>query len=186
MKITAKYKEYTINADGSLNIVFCVDGKESHSTRKYLSKLAEKTADILDIGIAKHREQRSQRANAYLWELCEKLSIACSTKGAVMTSRDVYKTAIFDVGIYKDLDIANKAVDTLVYLWERQGIGWVTEVERGEMRSTVRAYYGSSVYNKTQMGRLIEYIIQECQQVGIETRTPNEIADMLSVWETGC
>jgi hypothetical protein len=45
-------------------------------------------------------------------------------------------------------------------------------------------YYGSSSYNTKQMSRLINNIVQECQILGIETKTPDEIANMLNLWES--
>ena len=33
------------------------------------------------------------------------------------------------------------------------------------------------------MSRLLDLIIEECKEQGIETKTPNEISEMLSLWE---
>lgn len=33
------------------------------------------------------------------------------------------------------------------------------------------------------MSKLIELIVQECQQLGIETRTPEEIKSLLENWD---
>ena len=32
---------------------------------------------------------------------------------------------------------------------------------------------------------VIDWLVAECQQMGIETRTPDEIANMLSLWKGG-
>ena len=45
------------------------------------------------------------------------------------------------------------------------------------------SYVTKFKYNKKQMSRLIDGIVQDCKAVGIETKTPNEIAEMLSRWE---
>lgn len=37
--------------------------------------------------------------------------------------------------------------------------------------------------DKAEMARLIDGVVEEAKQLGIETRTPNEIADMLNLWE---
>lgn len=44
------------------------------------------------------------------------------------------------------------------------------------------AYYGSSSYNTSEMSRLIELIVQECNQLDIETKTDTEINSMLENW----
>lgn len=43
-------------------------------------------------------------------------------------------------------------------------------------------YYGSSSYNTAEMSKLIELIVQECQQLEIETKTPAEIKSLLESW----
>ena len=48
---------------------------------------------------------------------------------------------------------------------------------------TVRCFYGSSQYNTKQMSRLIDDIIQDCEALGIETKSPDEIANMISQWK---
>ena len=49
--------------------------------------------------------------------------------------------------------------------------------------SAVLAYFGASLYTTPQMSRLIDMVIEDCKENGIETKTPNEIAEMLSLWE---
>ncbi len=46
----------------------------------------------------------------------------------------------------------------------------------------VRSYYGSSQYDTAQMSRLIDLIVQECRQQGIETATPQELARYKEEW----
>ena len=73
-------------------------------------------------------------------------------------------------------------------MWKRQGTAWLTEVvdyaEDGDA-VVVRAYFGSSVYSTKQMSRLIDYIVQDCRQVGIETMTPEELARIKEDWKRG-
>ena len=44
-------------------------------------------------------------------------------------------------------------------------------------------YYGSSIYNTAEMTKLIELIVQECQDVGIETKSKAEIESLLKEWD---
>lgn len=43
-------------------------------------------------------------------------------------------------------------------------------------------YYGSSSYNTAEMSKLIELIVQECKQLGIETKPQKEIDSLLESW----
>ena len=47
----------------------------------------------------------------------------------------------------------------------------------------VHAYYGSSTFDTEEMSRLINAIVEDCKELGIETRTPEEIENLLSLWE---
>ena len=47
---------------------------------------------------------------------------------------------------------------------------------------TVLAYYGSSDFDKEQMSRLIDNIVQDCRAVGIETLPPDKLAGMMEAW----
>lgn len=63
----------------------------------------------------------------------------------------------------------------------KNGIAWFTEiVDIAENdKIVVNAYYGSSSYNSKQMSRLIENLVQDCQAVGIETKSVEEINSLL-------
>ena len=49
-------------------------------------------------------------------------------------------------------------------------------------RLVIRAYYGSSRYNTRQMSRLIDSIVQDCKDLGIETLPPEKLAAMKEEW----
>lgn len=44
-------------------------------------------------------------------------------------------------------------------------------------------YYGSSIYNTAEMTKLIELIVQECRQLGIEVKSQKEIESLLKEWD---
>lgn len=158
---------------------------EKNSAMKLFDEFGSDTK--LSIKIDKYREKRSKKANAYFWELCGKLAIALSAEGGKHTKEDIYKDAIKEIGVYKDFEnISPMDAKTLRHAWEKLGVGWITEqvdyMPDGK-NVIVRCYYGSSCYNTKQMSRLINNIVQDCQAVGIETKTPEEIANLLSLWE---
>ena len=47
----------------------------------------------------------------------------------------------------------------------------------------LRAYYGSSTYNRKQMAALIDLVVQDCKQLGIETLTERELSLLCDKWE---
>ena len=139
----------------------------------------------VDIEIKKHRKMRSNEANKYCWVLCEKIAQRLSDEGVKHTKLDAYRDAIKEVGVWKDVELDPDAAETLSVAWEALGSGWLTEQtdysQDGES-VIVRFYYGSSRYNSKQMSRLIDNLVQDCQELGIETDTPEQIAKIKALW----
>lgn len=139
----------------------------------------------IDIEIKKHSKKRSLDANAYLWVLCGKLAETLQKEAPKVTKDGVYRRAIREVGIYQDIEINTEAVKTLNTLWKSKGVGWFTEMvdeAQDAKKAVVRCYYGSSTYNARQMGRLIDYLIEDCRALGIPTESPEEIEKIKSLW----
>ncbi|MEE1017932.1 MAG: hypothetical protein UH824_00435, partial [Acutalibacteraceae bacterium] len=66
------------------------------------------------------------------------------------------------------------------------GKGWVTDTTPSKIGGCVNviAYYGSSTYDTAQMSRLIDMAVQDCEALEIETKTPDEIARLVSLWQS--
>lgn len=140
-----------------------------------------------DITVTKHRDKRSLTANGYLWELCGKIADKLSDDGgAIFTKEDVYRNAVREVGAYNDIYINIGAVDAFREVWQKRGIAWFCETVDGAGADMVqlRCYEGSSSYNSKQMSRIIDYIVQDCDALGIDHRTPNEINNLISLMES--
>ncbi len=140
----------------------------------------------LSIDIDKYRDKRSNEANKYMWALCGKLAEALSDEKVTHTKEDIYRNAIKEIGVWQDDEVETDKVKWRCAAWEMLGTGWLTErvdFTPDGSKEIIRFYYGSSRYNTKQMSRLIDNIVQDCQEQGIETKTPNEIADMLSLWD---
>lgn len=179
--------ELTGKIDG-LNIEFST-GKAilslSVNERQSVMNLYDELHDCekLKIKIDKYREKRSLDANAYCFVLIDRLAEKLNT-----TKEEVYRNAIKEIGGNSDIVcVKNEAVDKLCEMWSLRGIGWQTDVLPSKIKgcTNVILYYGSSTYDTAQMSRLISNIVQDCEAVGIETRTPDQLAEMLSLWKEG-
>lgn len=134
----------------------------------------------LTIKLTKHREKRSLDANAYAWVLLDKLA-----EKLQLPKEEIYRSYIKDIGGNSDIVcVQDKAVDKLRQGWSKNGIGWVTDTMPSKLEgcTNVVLYYGSSSYDKAQMSRLIDMIVNDCKAQGIETRTPDDINRMLALW----
>ena len=140
----------------------------------------------LSIKIQQFRKSRSKQANDYCWVLCTKLAEAMSTNGERYTKEDMYRKAIKDIGVWYDDEVEPEKVSWRTKAWSCIGVGWLTErvdFTPDGNKEIIRFYYGSSQYNTKQMSKLIDNLVQDCQAVGIETKTPEQIEEMLSLWK---
>lgn len=135
----------------------------------------------LSIKIGKYKQKRSLDANAYCWVLISRLAEKLN-----IPKTDIYRAAIKEIGGNSDtVCIQDKAVDSLRDGWQRNGIGWLTETIPSKIEgcTNVILYYGSSTYDKGQMSRLINNIVEECKLQGIETKSAEEVDSLLRQWE---
>lgn len=126
------------------------------------------------------KNRRSLDANAYMWTLVDK--IAQKTRQRPV---DVYRHAIKEIpGNSTLVCVQDKAKDVLQEQWKAKGIGWQTEELPSKIDgcTNVLLYYGSSVYNTTQMSLLIDTIVEDAKELGIETLTPYELEGMVAQW----
>ncbi len=136
--------------------------------------------------VEKKKKRRSLNANSYLWEMCNQLAIELSKDGVIHTKEQIYRDAIKRCGIYKEFSgLSAKDAETLRHAWEMLGTGWVTEqvdYMPDSENVIVRCYYGSSQYNTKQMSRIINYIVEECNEQGIDTMSAQERSLLLEQW----
>ena len=126
------------------------------------------------VEIKEKKEKRSREANAYCFTLIDKLAAKLN-----MPKNEIYRNAIKEIGgVSEIVCVKNEAVEKLRRVWAKNGLGWQTDVIPSKINgcTNVILYYGSSVYKTEQMSRLIDIIVNECKEQGIETLTPEEIA----------
>ena len=130
--------------------------------------------------IKKHRARRSLDANAYAWVLIDKIASEMSVEKEV-----VYKNAIRNIGGVSEIVCVKEcASEKLIEAWKSKGIGWQVETLTSKVEGCINLvlYYGSSIYDTKQMSRLLDLVITEAKELGIETMPANEIERMMSLW----
>ena len=130
--------------------------------------------------IVQKRKRRSLDANAYFFVLADKLAESLN-----IPKTEIYRNYIKEIGgVSEVVCVKNEAVEKLRNGWEHNGLGWQTDTMPSKIEgcTNVVLYYGSSTYDTEQMSRLINHVVEDCKVQGIETKTPDEIANMLSLW----
>lgn len=155
---------------------------------KALSELQDlQGIEKLTIDAKKYREHRSIDANAYCWQLIDKIA-----KKLGVDKWTWYLHCIREYGVFQDLKIKPEAVFILRRYFRyiepfNDGYGANTGDSEGNEADliTVRCYFGSSKYDSKEMSDLIGGVVREAQELGIETLTPDEQARLISVWKGG-
>lgn len=147
-----------------------------------LSKLDPNVEYIVEI--KRKVKRRSLNANAYAWVLCDKIARELS-KNAYISKNDVYKRVLIECGAFTYIPVKNAAVDRFIEIWHGHGLGWYAE-EAGPAKTEgytiVRAYHGSSVYTVDEMRRLIDALVDECNQLNIPLENNDYINSLINEW----
>lgn len=127
----------------------------------------------LTVTIKEYSKKRSLSQNAYLWVLLNELGIKLNK-----SKEEIYKHYIKDFGIFEIMPIKNEAVERFKTNWGKNGLGWLTE-DLGDSKikgyTKLIVYYGSSTYKSDEMRRLIDAVILDCNEQGINTMSLSDI-----------
>ena len=172
--------------DGRTEICLVTDkafGRNQYALRDALNGAGDK----LTVKVNKYRKRRSLDANDYCWVLCQKLAEVLSLSGKInLTKEEVYRKHIREVGQFVDIPLKAEAVEDYKRHWEAKGDGWICEVLADSKLpgyKKVRTYFGSSSYDTREMSVLINSIVDDCKEQGIETMTPDELKSMVEAWK---
>lgn len=182
MKIKCVLENVVRNLDGTTTYYLRDSEKYADRHIDEIKELNEKSKKGLKVEIGEWREQRSLDANAYFHYLVDKIAKA-TNKGA----DEVKKQMNFDYGTIMTDDKGKKvgiklpkSVDVdLIYGYAK----WFdTRVENGIEFNCYIIYKPTHTLDTKEMSVLIDGVVQEADNLGIETKSKNEIEEMLKGW----
>jgi len=131
--------------------------------------------------LQKVKRKRSLDANAYCWVL-----IGAIARKIHEPETDVYRRYIRDVGPKTSMCcVQMEDLETEVNGFVSGHLGRTVEIGESKLPgcATVKKIYGSSDFDTRQMADFLDYIIQDCAALDIETRPQEEIDSLLEQWE---
>lgn len=136
----------------------------------------------LNVEIKKYRQKRSLDANRYFWKLLTEYA-----EEKEIDAIEEYKERVKRLGIFRVSRIETKDLETFKKSWENWGTAWFCEVYDTEYLGDIEfkilhLYYGSSSFNSKQMSRLVNDLVEDCKEIGIETKPQAEIDSLLKEW----
>lgn len=152
-------------------------GKAMALVRKHKDRL-------YDMDVKEHRKKRSLDANAMLWSLINQMSVVLR-----IPPDEIYQGYIPDVG--DNFTWHPEKPETVKQFsdgWCRGHIGRMVD-DVGPCRlpdlrgyRLLKCYYGSSEYDVPTFSRLLDLVIQDCKNIGIETISERERSLLLEEW----
>lgn len=132
----------------------------------------------LTIEAKKFHKKRSLNANAYMWELIGKIATHPSIKSS---PQEIYNGFIEDMRLPVFDDDGGYLMITVSSKVDMSLIDGHWCFYKGSPDGKFLSYYllrGSSTFDSSEMTKLIDLVIDEAKQLGIETLTPTELAKM--------
>ena len=122
-----------------------------------------------------YHEKRSLKANAYYWELLNQL--------ANVLLMDKEELHLFLLQHYGQGEIVSVVADIDVKPYFKYYTEAGESVLNGKTFKHYKVYKGSSEMDSREMSILINGLVQECQNQGIETKSKAEIDSLLESWK---
>ena len=139
-----------------------------------LAKVADTDDRVFDL--VEHKEKRSLNANALLWHCIGQIASKMR-----VDKWNVYLDMLKHYGTYTYVLCKPKAVDKMREVWrETEVLGEVTV--GGEKATQLLCYYGSSTMNSKEFSVLLDGVIQEMKNLGIEPPTSEQMKQALLAW----
>ena len=171
-----KGKLHVLNIDyctGKAILSFDIDNKQS--AMRCWDELNK--SEKLSIKVDKHREKRSLNANNYAWHLITEIANAVR-----LSKEEVYKSMLRDYGQSSMISVkADIPIEQYIKYCDEAGQSTLN----GTLFKHYKVYKGSSEFTTDEMAVFIDGIVHEAQQLGIDTRTPDELARLKSLWDVG-
>lgn len=138
----------------------------------------------VSIEIKKYRKRRSLNANAYFHVLVNKIAAVQKLGDDEVKELMVERYGALarnDDGTVIGFKLPESVDVKKIYPYTRC---FDTRYEKGTKFNCYLCYKHTSELDSAEMARLIDGVVIEAQELGIETATPDEIAKMKSLWAT--
>lgn len=179
-KLTAINKNYS---NGHMQLVIEVEADKNW--RKVADKTMRLVGKDVNVRLVKYSPKRSLEANSYFWKLCSMMAEVLNT-----SNQEVHNLMLQRYGQY---EFTENGVSWRVLPDDQkpnedeylQPTANTVQLKTKKGTTVGRVYLvmrGSSTYDSAEMFRLIRGTADEAEELGIDTRTPEEIERMAQQW----
>jgi|LSQX01.2.fsa_nt_gb hypothetical protein len=167
-----KNADMRIKLDGDVELLLTVNADKNH-IGELIRKANEKPYTV---EIAPLKKKRSLDANGYLWVLLQKIA------EALHTSKDeIYLEMLARYGVFTHIVVKPNVVERVKDEWRTvRELGEVTI--NGKTGIQLQCFFGSSTYDSKEFSVLLDGVISEAKELGIETLSETEADRMIKEW----
>lgn len=131
---------------------------------------------ILNIEIKEHKQKRSLNANALLWKLCNELGNKLR-----ISKEEIYLMMLKNYGQSEVISIQSDVnIQGYFKYFEEIGTGKINNKEF----THYKIYKGSSEYNTLEMSILLDGVVQEAKEQGIQVLSASELDLIKREWKS--
>lgn len=133
--------------------------------------------DKLNISAKKYKQKRSLDANGLLWHCLGKIAETLRTD-----KWEVYLLMLKRYGKFTYICVKPNMVDAMKAQWRESEI--IGEVDiNGQKAVQMLCYFGSSTYNTKEFSVLLDGVISEMAEMGLQVPTSQDMQRALEQWE---
>jgi hypothetical protein len=172
LKTLADNIEISYSETGKQKLTFTLTQKQPIDDLKAI--IANKK--LLAIECKEYRKKRSLDANGMLWAICTQIA------NAIKSSKDeVYLTMLERYGVFTHVIVKPEAVERIQKEWRTcRVLGEVTV--NGKTGIQIQCYYGSHLYDSKEFSVLLEGVISEAREMGIEVISEQDKQLLIQQW----
>lgn len=154
-----------------LNIAFQVNEQPTAEINELMQ------CEKLSIEVKRFRKHRSNDANRLLWHCIGELAIALR-----VTAWEVYLLMLKRYGKFTYICVKPSVVDAVKKQWRECEV--IGEVDiNGQKAVQMLCYFGSSTLDSKEFSVLLDGVISEMKEMGLETPTSKEMQRAIERWE---
>ena len=173
MECTGRIKDISLDwKTNQINLSFSINEKNAISE---IEKLRDD--EKLSIKIVKYRKKRSLDANGLLWYCLGQIAASLQAD-----KWDIYLQMLKRYGKYTYICVKPNMVDSVRSQWrETEVVGDVNI--NGSEAVQMLCYFGSSTYSTKEFSVLLDGVISEMQEMGLEAPLSQDMRRALEEWE---
>lgn len=176
MVFKASKIRHQYNESHQLEIILTTDNTKDTMAELTATKALVEKGKELAVEVKQYRVKRSLDANAYMWVLLSKMADVLRT-----TKDELYLHMLDRYGVFTHIVVKPNVVDKVKHEWRTvRELGEV--MINGKPGIQLQCFFGSSTYDTKEMSALLEGVVSEAKEIGIETMTPNELLELKSRW----